>query len=104
MPTLELVESSRQLCNKCIDMKTPCNGVLDYKIDTFDMKNRKTDEFKHQILEVSMPSNRGIHFTRMGVHTQTYSFLEISGKKVKNSLHLQFPRNFQKFPQISQNI
>ena len=65
MPTLELVESSRQLCNKCIDMKTPCNGVLDYKIDTFDMKNRKTDEFKHQILEVSMPSNRGIHFTRI---------------------------------------
>ena len=34
-----------------------------------------------------------------GVHTQTYSFLEISGKKVKNSPHLQFSRNFQKFPQ-----
>ena len=65
MPTLELVESSRQLCNKCIDMKTPCSGVLDYKIDTFDMKNQKTDEFKHQILEVSMPFNRGIHFKRI---------------------------------------
>ena len=34
-----------------MDMKTPCNGILDYKIDTFDMMNSKTDVFKHQILE-----------------------------------------------------
>ena len=39
-----------------------------------------------------------------GVHIQTYSFLEISRKKVKISPHLQFPRNFQKFPQTYQKI
>ena len=60
-------------------MKTPCSGVLDYKIDTFDMKNRKTDEFKHQILEVSMPSNRGINFTQLSIDRRIFiNFLTIT--------------------------
>ena len=37
-------------------MKTPCSGVLDYKIDTFDMQNRKTDQFKDYILEAIQSS------------------------------------------------
>ena len=37
-------------------MKTPCSGVLDYKIDTFDMQNRKTGQFKDHILEAIQSS------------------------------------------------
>ena len=33
------VDFSKELCKKCIAMKTPCSGLLGYQIDTFDMRD-----------------------------------------------------------------
>ena len=38
-----------------------------------------------------------------GVHTWTYNFQEISGKKVKKYLDIHFQRNFLKFPKVSKS-
>ncbi len=46
------VDLSQKMCKKCIAMKTlPCHGLLDYKIDTFDMQNSQEDQFRREILQ-----------------------------------------------------
>lgn len=43
-------EFSQKLCQKCVEMRNPCRGILDYQIDTFDMQNSQADTFKSTIL------------------------------------------------------
>lgn len=48
MASPDALVSSKQQCQKCIASK--CHGVLDYKIDTFDMQSRQSDDFGKNLL------------------------------------------------------
>ena len=47
-PTKFTYEASKQLCQKCTQMRTqPCKGVLKYHVDTYQVDNTPTqDQFK----------------------------------------------------------